>query len=161
MTRFAEPAPLTFTVRIALTPDRPADLPLPAYAKPGDAGLDLVASAGAMLQRMSRGGEDEARALVSTGLRFEIPPGYVGLICPRSGLASRDGVVAVLGVVDSGYRGEVKVNLINHGDGAHEVKRGDRIAQLLILPVAQADLELVDDLSPSERAEGGFGSTGR
>jgi dUTP pyrophosphatase len=64
-------------------------------------------------------------------------------------------------VVDSGYRGEVKVNLINHGDGAYEVVRGQRIAQLLILPVIQADLELVDDLSPSERAEGGFGSTGR
>ena len=148
-------------LKIAVTPDRPTDIPLPSYAKPGDAGLDLVASEGTGIMAMHECGESAARALVRTGVRVEIPTGYVGLVCPRSGLAAKNGVVAVLGVIDSGYRGEVLVNLINHGGDAHEVRRGDKIAQLLILPVVTAELEVVDDLAPSERGEGGFGSTGR
>lgn len=150
------PAPPPNLLRLCFktTPDRPTDLPLPSYAKPGDAGLDLVAMEGCGLP-------PEAHALIRTGICVEIPDGFVGIVAPRSGLAAKHGVAAVLGVIDAGYRNEVKVNLMNHGERTYEVKAGDRIAQLLILPCMRADLVQVESLAESERGTSGFGSSGR
>jgi dUTP pyrophosphatase len=131
------------------------DLPLPAYARAGDAGLDLLAAAPVALPP---GG----RELVPTGLRVAIPEGYAGLVLPRSGLALRAGVTVLNapGLIDSGYRGEIGVLLINHGAAAVTLARGERIAQLVIQPVAQATLVEVRQLEGSPRGTGGFGSTG-
>ena len=132
------------------------DLPLPAYAHPGDAGADLVAAADVVLAP----GE---RKLVPTGVALALPAGYVGLVHPRSGLAARLGVTVLNapGTVDAGYRGEIFVNLVNH-DPARTVKiaRGDRIAQLLVQRVARADFHVVDELPDTARGAGGHGSTG-
>ena len=132
------------------------DLPLPAYEHPGDAGLDLRARTDVTLAP----GE---RALVPTGVAIALPPGFVGLVCPRSGLALKHGVglVNAPGVIDAGYRGEIAVILVNHD--VHDVvhlRRGDRIAQLLIQRVESASLVEVSDLPGSHRGAGGFGSTG-
>ena len=135
-----------------------ADLPLPAYARPGDAGLDLRA---AEEVELAAGG---GRALVGTGLAIAIPPGYAGFVQPRSGLARDHGVTCLNtpGLIDSGYRGELKVLLVNTDPGEpFTVRRGERIAQLVIQPVASAVLTEVAELPPSERGSGGFGSTGR
>jgi len=134
------------------------ELPLPVYAKSGDAGLDLVASQDVTLS--PAGG----RALVPTGLAVAIPVGYAGFVQPRSGLAARHGVTCLNtpGLIDSGYRGELKVLLVNTDpDEAFEVHRGERIAQLVIQAVAHAVLVEVDELESTERGEGGFGHTGR
>ena len=132
------------------------DLPLPAYAHPGDAGADLVAAADVVLAP----GE---RKLVPTGVALALPVGHVGLVHPRSGLAARLGVTVLNapGTVDAGYRGEIFVNLVNH-DPARTVKiaRGDRIAQLLVQRVARADFHVVDELPDTARGAGGHGSTG-
>ena len=130
-------------------------LPLPAYAREGDAGLDLAAAADVTLAP----GE---RQLVPTGLCIAVPEGYAGLILPRSGLALREWVTVLNapGLIDAGYRGEVGVLLINHGSEPVSVRRGDRIAQLVIQPVAQAAPVEVSELAPTDRAAGGFGSTG-
>ncbi len=133
-------------------------LPLPTYARPGDAGMDLLAAEDTKLD--AAGG----RALVPTGLALAIPEGYAGFVQPRSGLALRHGVTCLNtpGLIDSGYRGELQVLLVN--TDPHEpfiVQRGERIAQLVIQPVAVASLVEVDELPPSERGSGGFGSTGR
>ena len=135
-----------------------AALPLPAYARPGDAGLDLLAAEEATLA--PAGG----RALVPTGLAVAIPEGYAGFVQPRSGLALRHGVTCLNtpGLIDSGYRGELQVLLVN--TDPHEpfvVLRGERIAQLVIQQVAVASLVEVEELPPSTRGSGGFGSTGR
>ena len=135
-----------------------AALPLPAYARPGDAGLDLLAAEETTLA--PAGG----RALVPTGLAVAIPEGYAGFVQPRSGLALRHGVTCLNtpGLIDSGYRGELQVLLVN--TDPHEpfvVRRGERIAQLVIQAVAVASLVEVEDLPPSARGSGGFGSTGR
>ena len=133
------------------------DLPLPAYARSGDAGLDLFAAEHVTL----RPGE---RAQVRTGVAVAIPEGHAGYVQARSGRAAREGLglLNAPGLIDSGYRGEIKVILVNWDPAAPiEIKRGDRIAQLVILKVAHAQLEVVDDLPPSERGEGGHGSTGR
>ena len=135
-----------------------ADLPLPAYAKPGDAGLDLLAREDAEL---APGG---GRALVPTGLAIAIPDGYAGFVQPRSGLALKHGVTCLNtpGLIDSGYRGELKVLLINTDPTTpFELKRGERIAQLVIQRVESAVLVPVDELPTSDRGEGGFGHTGR
>lgn len=135
-----------------------AGLPLPAYARPGDAGLDLRAAEDAKLD--AAGG----RALVATGLAVAIPEGYAGFVQPRSGLARNHGVTCLNtpGLIDSGYRGELKVLLVNTDpDEPFIVRRGERIAQLVIQPVAVASLVEVDELPPTERGSGGFGSTGR
>ncbi len=135
-----------------------AGLPLPAYARPGDAGLDLRAAEDAKLA--AAGG----RALVATGLAVAIPEGFAGFVQPRSGLARNHGVTCLNtpGLIDSGYRGELKVLLVNTDpDEAFVVRRGERIAQLVIQPVAVASLVEVDELPPTERGSGGFGSTGR
>jgi len=134
------------------------ELPLPVYAKSGDAGLDLVASQDVTLS--PAGG----RALVPTGLAVAIPVGYAGFVQPRSGLAARHGVTCLNtpGLIDSGDRGELKVLLVNTDpDEAFEVHRGERIAQLVIQAVAHAVLVEVDELESTERGEGGFGHTGR
>jgi len=133
-----------------------AALPLPAYARDGDAGLDLYAADTVTLA-------PGARALVPTGIALAIPPGYAGLVLPRSGLALRHGVTILNtpGLIDAGYRGEVKALLINHGPEPVTLNRGDRIAQLVVQRVEQAELVVVEDLGPSPRGTGGFGSTGR
>lgn len=135
-----------------------ADLPLPGYAHDGDAGADLVAREGAVLR--AGGG----RALVPTGIAVAIPRGWAGFVQPRSGLALRHGVTVLNspGLIDCGYRDELKVVLVNTDpDEDYEVHRGDRIAQLVLRPVATAAFEPVDELPSSGRATGGFGSTGR
>jgi dUTP pyrophosphatase len=135
-----------------------ADLALPEYARPGDAGADLVASEDAML---AAGG---GRALVGTGVAIAIPPGYAGFVQPRSGLALRHGVTCLNtpGLIDSGYRDELRVLLINTDPSAdYQVHRGDRIAQLVIQKVEQVEWRAVDELPGSERGLGGFGHSGR
>lgn len=128
----------------------------PTRANPGDAGLDLKAAENALLFP----GDRQA---VETGVSVEIPDGYVGLLCARSGNAARRGlgIVNGVGVIDSGYRGPVNVLLINHGRSNVAVMRGDRIAQLLIVPIETPDVEIVDRLSDSDRGTGGLGSSGR
>jgi dUTP diphosphatase len=132
------------------------DLPLPAYAHPGDAGADLVAAADVEIAP----GE---RALVSTGVAIALPDGYVGLVHPRSGLAVRLGVTVLNapGTVDAGYRGEIKVNLVNHDrTSTAKIARGDRIAQLVVQRVERAHFHDIDELPDSTRGSGGHGSTG-
>jgi dUTP pyrophosphatase len=134
------------------------DLPLPAYAKPGDAGLDLLAREGVVLK--AGGG----RAVVPTGLALAIPEGYAGFIQPRSGLALRHGVTCLNtpGLLDSGYRGELQVLLINTDPSDDvEIARGERIAQLVVQRVEHVQFEVVDVLPETERGAGGWGHTGR
>ena len=135
-----------------------ADLPLPDYARAGDAGADLVAREGALLRR---GG---GRALVPTGVALALPDGYAGFVQPRSGLALRHGVTCLNtpGLIDCGYRDELRVLLVNTDpDEDYEVHRGDRIAQLVIQRVERARFEPVAALGPTDRGTGGFGHTGR
>lgn len=127
---------------------------LPAYSSDGAAGADLVASEGVVLPP---GG----RAAVPTGVHLQLPPGHVGLVWPRSGLAVKHGIDTLAGVIDSDYRGEVRVVLVNHGGTEFEVKPGDRVAQLLVQPVERVVFTRVESLAGSERGENGFGSTGR
>jgi len=130
---------------------------LPSRAHPGDAGLDLHAAEAATLAP----GE---RASVGTGIAVEIPPGHAGLVLPRSGLAARHGIALVNapGLIDSGYRGEIHVLLLNTDpERAFVVQPGDRIAQLLLTAVTEAEPTEATELAASTRAEGGFGSTGR
>lgn len=131
-------------------------LPLPSYAHPGDAGADLMSTVEVTLQP----GE---RALVPTGVALALPDGLVGLVHPRSGLAARHGlsIVNAPGTIDAGYRGEIKVPLINlDAKTPLRVVRGDRIAQLVIQKIAHADFDIVESLDDSARGAGGFGSTG-
>ena len=134
------------------------DLPLPTYSRPGDAGADLIARIDVTLR--AGGG----RALVPTGIRLAIPVGYAGFVQPRSGLALRHGVTLVNspGLIDSGYRDEVGVILVNTDPSEDfDVRRGDRVAQLVIQKVEHAVFEVVDELPQSQRGTGGFGHTGR
>lgn len=125
---------------------------LPAYASPGAAGADLSAAQ----ERTLQPGE---WASVGTGLRLEIPPGHVGLVWPRSGLAVRSGIDTLAGVIDSDYRGELRVVLVNHGREPYRVEAGDRIAQLLLQRVERAEF-VRSALAATDRGPGGFGSTG-
>ncbi len=132
------------------------DLPLPGYARPGDAGLDLYARIDVTLAP----GE---RALIPTGIAIALPPGYAAFGHPRSGLATRHGITLVNapGTVDSGYRGEIQVNLINHDPReTFQVRRGDRIAQLVVQRVEQIGWIETDSLPESARGETGHGATG-
>ena len=132
------------------------ELPLPAYAHPGDAGADLLTTVDVRLAP----GE---RALVPTGIAIALPDGYVALIHPRSGLAAKHGlsIVNTPGTVDAGYRGEIKVLLINHDPvESIELNRGDRIAQLVVQRFERARFVAVEDLPDSVRGDGGYGSTG-
>lgn len=132
------------------------DLPPPAYATEGAAGMDVVAAEDLTLA-------PGARHAVATGFAMAIPVGYEVQVRPRSGLALKHGITCLNtpGTIDSDYRGEVKVILANLGDAPFEVKRGERIAQLVPAPVQYATLDLVDDLDATARGSGGFGSTGR
>lgn len=127
----------------------------PAYAHPGDAGLDICSAEDLTL-------EPGTRKLVSTGFAMALPEGYAAFVQPRSGLAARSGIsiVNTPGLIDCHYRGEVKVILINLGNEAFAVRRGDRIAQMVIQKVEAARLEVVEELDETARGEGGFGSTG-
>jgi dUTP pyrophosphatase len=133
----------------------PEDHPIPKYQHKWDAGFDLRSLEDLVIMP----GEHES---FQAGLRIEIPEGYVGLVCPRSGLARKYGVTLLNtpGVVDAPYRGVVGVNLINHGKQPFTVMAGDRVAQMLIVPVAAVQFMRVDSLTETSRGEGGFGSTG-
>jgi dUTP pyrophosphatase len=137
---------------------RPSSLPLPRYQSAHAAGMDLVADIEVSLEIASM-----ARAAVPTGIAMEIPPGFEGQVRPRSGRALEEGLTLVNspGTVDADYRGEIKVLLVNFGSAAITIRPGDRIAQLVIAPVARAELVEVVELVPSSRGGGGFGHTGR
>jgi dUTP pyrophosphatase len=132
------------------------DAVLPSRAYDGDAGLDLSAAEGVVLA-------PGQRAVVGTGLAVAVPEGHAGFVQPRSGLAAKHGITIVNapGLVDSGYRGEVKVVLLNTGDQPFAVEPGMRIAQFVVLPVAAVELVEVADLPDTERGERGYGSSGR
>ncbi len=138
-------------VDVLLTGNRP-----PQYAHPGDAGADLASTEAVELA-------PGARVTVGTGVAIALPDGYVGLVVPRSGLAARHGITIVNspGTIDAGYRGEIRVTLLNtDSDESYTVAVGDRIAQLLVLPVSRARFVPVEKLPGTARGEGGFGSTG-
>lgn len=130
-------------------------LPLPEHANPGDAGVDLCARTPGSL-------EPGERALVPTGVAVAVPDGFVGLVAPRSGLAIRHGISVVNGpgVIDSGYRGEIAVILVNLGSEPFAWERGDRIGQLVVVPHVEFEPHEVEALDPTDRGSGGFGSTG-
>lgn len=134
-----------------------SNLPLPAYARDGDAALDLLSAEDLSL----RPGE---RAAVPTGIAVAIPEGHAGFVHARSGKALKEGlaVANAPGLVDSGYRGEIKVIVVNLDPSSTiDIKRGEKLAQLVVQKVESAELEVVDELPSSERGDGGFGSTGR
>ncbi|MEM7687854.1 MAG: dUTP diphosphatase [Pseudomonadota bacterium] len=135
--------------------DHGADLPLPAYATDGAAGMDVVSAEDITI-------EPGARHAVATGLAMAIPQGYEIQVRPRSGLAFKHGITVpnTPGTIDSDYRGELKVLLINHGADAFDIARGDRVAQLVLAPVVQAAWDEVAELDATARGAGGFGSTG-
>lgn len=132
-------------------------LPLPAYMSEHAAGADLCAAIGDQLTLLPG-----ARALVPTGFSIALPPGYEAQVRPRSGLAIQSGVTCLNspGTIDADYRGEVRVVLANLGTKPVLISRGDRIAQMIVAPVSRAEFEVVEELPPSPRGEGGFGSTG-
>ena len=144
------------TVRV-LRLEHARDLPLPDYASPGSAGVDLRAAV-----EETNVIEPGARLQVPTGLVLELPQGWEGQVRPRSGLAIRHGLTLLNtpGTIDSDYRGEIQVIVANLGQQAYAIERGDRIAQLVIAPVSQVVFQEVDSLNPTDRGEGGFGSTG-
>ena len=150
--------PATVPLRVRRVRSSEPALPLPAYQTAAAAGMDLLAD----LERPLRLPPGQ-RALVPTGLAVEIPPGYEGQVRPRSGLALRQGLTLLNapGTIDADYRGEIGVLLINLGQEAVEIQRGERIAQLVIAPVVRATWVEVDTLASSQRADGGFGHTGR
>lgn len=144
-------------LEVAVVPIDP-DLPLPSYARAGDAGADLLAREDATLP--PAGG----RAAVPTGIALALPPGYAGFVQPRSGLALRHGVTVLNapGLIDAGFRDEIRVLLVNlDPTEPYEVRRGDRIAQLVIQAVETVELRVVEALPTSERGLGGFGHSGR
>ena len=148
----------TVQLRVRRLRSSEPELPLPAYQTAEAAGMDLLADLTQPL-RLQPG----ERALVPTGLAIEIPRGYEGQVRPRSGLALRQGLTLLNapGTIDADYRGEVGVILVNLGQHPIEIQRGERIAQLIIAPVARATWVEVDALADSIRADGGFGHTGR
>lgn len=129
--------------------------PLPRHAKQGDAGMDLTSRETVEIA-------PQGTVMVGTGVAMEIPEGFVGLVFPRSGLASKRGVSLTncVGVIDSGYRGEIKAPLYNAGHETQVVERGERVCQIAIIPFATCECVEADELSSTERGQGGFGSTG-
>lgn len=129
--------------------------PLPHHAKSGDAGMDLTSRETVEIA-------PQGTVMVGTGVAVEIPDGYVGLCFPRSGLASKRGIniTNCVGVIDSGYRGEIKAPLYNAGHETQVVERGERVIQLVVMPYISCECVEVDELSDSSRGSGGFGSTG-
>lgn len=144
-------------IRVVRVRPEAAPLPLPRYMTAGAAGMDLLADVTEPVE-LAPGG----RALIPTGIAIEIPPGCEAQVRPRSGLALRHGVTLLNspGTIDSDYRGEIQVLLINLGDRRYTVHRGDRIAQMIVAPVVRAELCEVDSLAGSHRGPGGFGHTG-
>jgi dUTP pyrophosphatase len=149
---------MSVTVRVLRLPHGEG-LPLPSYQSKHAAGLDLVA---AVPREQPTKLPPGARALIPTGFALELPPGYEAQVRPRSGLAIKHGVTLLNspGTIDADYRGEVMVILISHGTEPFLVQRGDRIAQLVIAPVASVEIVLVEALGGTVRGQGGFGSTG-
>jgi dUTP pyrophosphatase len=147
---------LTLRIR-RLHPERDQDLPIPAYMSSGSSGLDLPAA----IDGQATLAPGEIR-LIPTGLAIAIPPGFEGQIRPRSGLALKHGLGLINspGTIDSDYRGEIGLAVINLGQRPYTVHRGDRLAQLVINRVFQAEVQLVDDLERTERNDGGFGHSG-
>ncbi len=127
---------------------------VPEYAHTGDAGMDI-----STLERVVV--LAGARAIISTGLAFELPQGTVGLLWDKSGLAAKHGITILSGVLDEGYRGEVKVVVLNTSDAEYTFEAGDKVTQLLIQPIIRAQVEEVSELSDTARGEGRFGSTGK
>jgi dUTP pyrophosphatase len=145
-------------VRVPVARVRPSTLPLPAYMSPGAAGLDLAADLAADVVL-----EPGERVLVPTGIALALPAGYEAQVRPRSGLALRSGVTVLNapGTIDSDYRGEVQVLLVNLGNDVAIIRHGERIAQLVVAPVTRIEWTEDDALATSDRGAGGFGSTGR
>ena len=142
----------------AVSPKIGTDIPLPYYATPGSAAMDLHACVDAPVAIPTRG-----RAVIPTGIAIALPsPDYVALVFARSGLGIKHGIAPAncVGVIDSDYRGEILVGLQNSGDADFTVQPGDRIAQLMVVPVVQAQIETTDELDETQRGAGGFGSTG-
>lgn len=130
------------------------DAKVPSYGRPGDAGLDLCAIEDVTLS-------PNEQKIVKTGLAIVIPPGTVGLVWDRSGMAAKNGVKSMAGVIDHTYRGELGVVLVNVTKQNYEIKKGDRVAQLLVQPIYTAQVSVVDELDETHRGSGGFGSSGR
>ena len=130
-------------------------VPVPEYAKPGDAGLDLRTTSDAAIAPFET-------AMLGTGLRIELPEGCYGAVVPRSGIASKRGLAPVNspGTIDEGYRGEIMVPLHNYGSSMQHVKAGERIAQLIVCPYVKVECVPVGELSETDRGDGGFGSSG-
>jgi dUTP pyrophosphatase len=126
---------------------------LPRYAKYGDAGLDIYSAEELIIN-------PKAKALISAGIKIEIPKGYFGLIKDRSGLAVKHGLHCLAGVIDSGYRGELKIAMINLSDKPYKIDYNTRIAQMILIPIISPRIVEVDELEESDRGERGFGSTG-
>ena len=143
----------------AVSPKIGSDIPLPFYATPGSAAMDLHACMEEAVVIPAGG-----RKVIPTGIAIALPsPDYVALVFARSGLGIKHGIAPAncVGVIDSDYRGEILVGLQNSGDADYVIQPADRIAQLMVTPVVQADVELVDKLDETERGAGGFGSTGK
>jgi dUTP pyrophosphatase len=140
--------------------DHGRGLEAPRQQSAGAAGVDLLAALGASETMTIEPGK---RALVPSGMAIALPAGYEAQVRPRSGLAAKHGVTVLNtpGTIDADYRGEIKVILINHGDAAFTIQRGDRIAQMVVAPVSRIDFEQTESLDATERGAGGFGSTGR
>jgi dUTP pyrophosphatase len=130
------------------------DAKIPSYAHPGDAGLDLYAVEDATLV-------PNERAVVPTGIAMEIPEGHVGLIWDKSGLSIKHGLKTLGGVVDSGYRGEVMVGIVNLSDAGYTIRKGEKVAQMIIQRKETIEVEEVEELGGTARGERGFGSTGK
>lgn len=147
----------------ALSPKIGTDIPLPSYATAGSAGMDLRACIDAPLYLPGTAAGIPNSALVPTGIAAAIPEGYVGLIFARSGLAVKHGVTLsnCVGVIDSDYRGEIKVGLVNLSGKAYTIEPGERIAQMALMPVTQARITVAEELDDTDRGAGGFGSTGK
>jgi dUTP pyrophosphatase len=140
-----------------IRPEEDSDLPSPRYMTEKSSGMDLYAAVNEEI--FLNPGQ---RRLIPTGIAVSVPEGYEAQVRPRSGLALRDGITLANtpGTIDADYRGEIGVLLINHGEKSFQVKRGDRVAQMVIVPVARAELEWVEDLDETPRSGGGFGHTG-
>lgn len=148
----------TPTIKIRrLRPEHDSDMPLPRYMTPQSSGMDLYAAI-----KESQVLHVDSTVVVPTGLAIALPPGFEAQIRPRSGLAFKHGIsiINAPGTIDADFRGEVKVGLINLGKRPYTIRRGDRIAQMVIQKIYQAQLEVVDSLEETERNEGGFGHTG-
>jgi dUTP pyrophosphatase len=126
---------------------------VPQYAHPGDAGMDFCASEDVTI-------EPGQRALIPTGIAMAIPEGYVALVWDKSGRASKDGVTTMAGVIDSGYRGEIQILMFNTTEDPWTVNAGEKVAQILIQPIAAPEVEVVESLDETSRGAAGFGSTG-